>query len=101
MWYSISVLVCSALQSGDVNARDVARGLQKILSSGFQPSDLQEYAQLALHSPEPALRELALQQIGRFLQVETLYKGMQYHSIMYPVVSSHAERVSIDLDEAS
>ena len=58
-----------ALQAGDVSAKDVARGLQRVLASGLHAPELQQYAQLALHSPEPSLRELAVQQTGRAIQV--------------------------------
>lgn len=62
-----------ALQIGEISATDLSRGLRKILASGIQVPELQQYAQLALDSHEPALRELAVEQIGRTIQVRSFF----------------------------
>jgi len=61
--------MCSALQSGEIEASLLARGLEKLLESGAEVQDMRHYALLALHSSEPDLRRLAAKQLGTAIQV--------------------------------
>ena len=62
-------MTCRALTSGDLSAKEAVKGLRKVLSTGINVPGLQQYAQMAFHSPEPSIRELAVQQIGKSMQV--------------------------------
>ena len=64
-------MACRELQVGEISAKEVAEGLKKVFSSGVHVPDVGQYAQLALHSHDPSLRELAAWQIGRTLQVSS------------------------------
>ena len=55
-----------------------------MLATGIYVPDIVVYAQLALQSPEPALRELAVQQFGKAMQVNdaSAYFSSWKHAVL-------------------
>lgn len=60
------------MAANEVSAQEVAACLEKILETGIRPPGLLDLSFLALKSPEPALRKLAAQQIGRLVAVSAI-----------------------------
>lgn len=77
---NMSCLRCRGLQNGELDADLVAEALTKLLGTGVAADGLLSYCLMALETPAPALRHLAVRQLGSILQASTPVTGMQHDS---------------------